>query len=125
MKRLVISVLLLGVAVTFSVCSYFSVNKRLNRVIDLMEKDREITIATSKADSKRTKQITDEWAKNETYLVSLLTHHELEDVEIGIMCLPDYQKQEFTEEYLKTLNECINRLNHIKETEKADIKNIF
>lgn len=125
MKRVVISVVLLIVAVVFSVISYFTVNSRVNRIIELMKTDREITMSTSSPDKERTNKITEEWDKNETYLVSMLTHHELEEVEIGIMCLTDYMNQGYTEEYIKTLNECINRLNHIKETEKADTKNIF
>lgn len=125
MKRVIISVVLLIATLIFSVISYFNVNARIDTITSLMQNDREITINTSKPDKERTNQITDEWARHETYLVSMLTHHELEEIEIGILCLTDYMNQGYTEEYIKTLNECINRLNHIKETEKADTKNIF
>lgn len=125
MKRLFIATALLLAAIVFAVSSYFTINKKIDNIIALMENDREITIMTSSPDAKRTTEITKAWEENETYLVSMLTHQELEDVEIGIMCLPDYLKEGFTEEYIKTLNECINHLYHIKETEKADTKNIF
>lgn len=125
MKRLYIALALLSAAIIFSISSYFTINKKIDKIIELMESDREITIMTTEPDEARTKAITDAWEENETYLVSMLTHQELEEVEIGIMCLPDYLNQGFTEEYIKTLNECINHLYHIKETEKADTKNIF
>ena len=41
------------------------------------------------------------------------------------MNIPDYEEQELTDEYLESLNECINRLEHIKESEKVTFKNIF
>ena len=112
-------------ALTFAVSNYFTINKRIDSIISVMEEDRKITLRTGKPDNNRTTGITDAWESNETYLVSMLTHHELADFEISMMCLPDYMKQGLTEEYIKTLNECINHLYHIKETEKADTKNIF
>lgn len=125
MKRLVIAIILLTAVITFSFNTYFTVNKKIDYVITLMEIDRESTMREGKPDSKRTAEITEVWDKNETYLISMLTHHELETFEIGMMCLPNYQKQALTEEYIKTLNECINCLYHVKETEKVDTKNIF
>lgn len=125
MKRLVIAVVLLAAVIAFSVSTYFTVNSRLDTIITLMETDREMTIRAGKPDSRRTAEITKTWDKNETYLISMLTHHALEDFEIGVMCLPDYMNQGLTEEYIKTLNECINHLYHVIETEKADTKNIF
>lgn len=125
MKRVIVCVVLLISVIVFSVVSYITVNSKVDRIIGLMKADREITMSTSIPDKERTMKIINEWDKSETYLVSMLTHHELEDVEIGIRCLTDYMNQGYTEEYIKTLNECISRLNHIKETEKADTKNIF
>lgn len=58
-------------------------------------------------------------------MVSILPHDELEEIELGIMNLPDYENQNMPEEYIKTLNGCISRLEHILETEKPSLKNIF
>ncbi len=125
MKRTIIAVALLILTVGFSLLSHFSTDRRVDEIVKVLENDRKITIETEKADSTRTKQVTDIWKKHEKFLVSTLAHGELEEIEIGIMCLSDYMAQGYTEEYIKTLNECINHLYHIKETEKADIKNIF
>lgn len=125
MKRLLIAVLVLSFTITFSVGSYFLICRSIDNVIFLMENDRNITVSSGESDKERTEKILDEWIKQENLLVSLLTHHELEDIETGVRCLEDYMKQGLTEEYIKTLNECINKLRHVKETELPDIKNIF
>ena len=125
MKRFIIAFFVLLLTVTFSVGSYFLICNKIDDVITLMENDRQLTLSSGEADKNRTEEIVDEWLKHEEFLVSLLTHHELEDIEIGIRCLNDYMQQGLTEEYIKTLNECINKLRHVKETEKPDTKNIF
>ncbi len=125
MKRFVIAVFVLLLTITFSVGSYFLVCNKIDDVITLMENDRRLTISSGEVDKSRTGQVVDEWLKHEDLLVSLLTHHELEDIEIGVRNLSDYMQQGLTEEYIKTLNECINKLKHVKETELPDTKNIF
>lgn len=125
MKRFVIAIFVLLLTITFSVGSYYMICSKIDKVIKLMESDRSLTLSSGEADRIRTEKISEEWLKHEVFLVSLLTHHELEDIEIGIRCLEDYMQQGLTEEYIKTLNECINKLKHIKETEAPDTKNIF
>lgn len=125
MKRFTIAVCIFLITVAFSISSYFTVCNRIDSVIRLMKTDRETTVATEKTDPLRTEKIIEEWDKHENYLVSTLAHHELEEIEIGIKCLHDYMQQGFTEEYIKTLNQCINHLEHVKATEKPDTKNIF
>ena len=125
MKRFVIAVCILITTVAFSIYGYFSICSRIDSVITLMQTDRELTVSQNKIEASRTKEILDEWENHETFLVSMLTHYELEEVEMGIRCLKDYMNQNLMEEYLETLNECINQLTHVKETELPDLKNIF
>ncbi len=125
MKRFTVAIFILLFTVVFSVGSYFLICTKIDRVTELMINDRDITVYTGKADKNRTEEIVEEWKKHEVLLVSLLTHHELEDIETGVRCLYDYMQQGLTEEYIKTLNECINKLRHVKETELPDTKNIF
>ena len=125
MKRFTVASFILLFTVVFSVVSYFLFCTKIDKITELMISDRDITVSTGEADRKRTDSIVSEWEKNEVLLVSLLTHHELEDIEIGVRCLHDYMQQGLTEEYIKTLNECINKLRHVKETELPDTKNIF
>lgn len=125
MKRFTVASFILLFTVVFSVGSYFLICTKIDKITELMISDRDITVSTGEADRKRTDSIVSEWKKNEVLLVSLLTHHELEDIEIGVRCLHDYMQQGLTEEYIKTLNECINKLRHVKETELPDTKNIF
>lgn len=125
MKRFAIAVFSLLFTITFSIGNYFLVCNKVDTILNIMEKDRQITLSEGKADKKRTSEIAEIWEKHEVFLVSMMTHHELEDIEIGVQCLNNYMSQGFTHEYIKTLNECINKLEHIKESLLPDIKNIF
>lgn len=125
MKRLVIAVCIFVFTIAFAVAGWFSVCSRIDSVVLLLKNDREITTTEGKINRARTNAIFEEWQKNEGFLVLLLTHYELEEIEIGIRCLRDYGNQGITEEYLKTLNECINQLEHVKATEIPDLRNIF
>ncbi len=125
MKRFIIAIILLLVTLTGSIGFHIITNKKINELILLMEKDRIFTVADTAADKSRTEAISEMWDKHEVYLGCVLTHHELENFETGLMCLENYMLQGNTEEYIKTLNECLNQLYHIRETEKVDIKNIF
>lgn len=55
----------------------------------------------------------------------MLSHHEIEDLEIGMMLLQNYAVENQYEEYVETVNECINKLKHVRETQSPDISNIF
>ncbi len=125
MKRFIIAIILLSVTLAGSIGFHIITNKKINEFILLMEKDRIITVADTASDKSRTQAISEMWDKQEMYLGCVLTHHELENLETGLMCLENYMLQGNTEEYIKTLNECLNQLYHIRETEKVDIKNIF
>ena len=125
MKRFIIAIILLSVTLASSIGFHIITNKKINEFILLMEKDRIITVADTASDKSRTQAISEMWGKHEVYLGCVLTHHELENLETGLMCLENYMLQGNTEEYIKTLNECLNQLYHIRGTEKVDIKNIF
>ena len=125
MKRFIIALCILITTLSFSIYGYFSVCNHIDKVITLMQNDRKLTVSENKIEASRTQEILDTWKKQETFLVSKVTHQELEEVELGIRCLDDYKNQNLMEEYIETLNECINQLSNIKETEIPDLKNIF
>lgn len=79
----------------------------------------------TRPDITRTRVIVEEWEKHETYMAAMLLHHEIEDLEIGMMLLENYAVENQYEEYIETVNECINKLRHVKETQKPDAGNIF
>ena len=56
---------------------------------------------------------------------AFLNHFELDEIEIGIKNISDYHGQGLTDEYLEEINNVINRLEHLKESEKPVLRNIF
>lgn len=125
MKRIIAAILLIFISVGGSILVSVNVQKKSDIMIDLMKNDREIIISSKATDFNRTQKIEEQWKGMEDFMAAFLPHSEIDAVEIGIKCLVDYNNQGLTDEYLETLNECINTLNHVKETEKIYFKNIF
>lgn len=125
MKRLIAAFILLAVALGVALAGHFYINISAKKMIEYVENDRKLTVANGVSSSERAEKIQNEWKKREILFVAILPHSELDEIEINIMCLTDYSSQNLTEEYIKSLNECINRLEHIRETENPDFKNIF
>ena len=125
MNRPAAALILLFVSIGIGLSGHFYINKSAESLIECIEYDRNLTVESGTPSAERAEKIQNEWKKRETLFVAILPHSELDEIEISIMNLTDFQKQEFSEEYIKALNECINRLEHIRETQKPDFKNIF
>lgn len=125
MKRLIAAFFLLAIALGVALAGHFYINKSAKQMIEYIEVDRKQTVASGSSSSDRAEKIQKEWKKREKFFVAILPHGELDEIEINIMHLTDFNSQNLTEEYIKSLNECINRLEHIRETESPDFKNIF
>ncbi|MDD6276194.1 MAG: DUF4363 family protein [Clostridia bacterium] len=125
MKRLVAAVLFIAIALGSSIWCYSLTVERTVRLSEVLENEKEMFLKTEKAVPERTKIISDEWENHEELLVAMLPHDELEEIEIDIMKLYACAEQDVPDEYLEALNDCINRLNHIRDTEAFAWRNIF
>lgn len=125
MNRLAAAVIILALSITASIGCYLAAVNGAKEVLAVLEEERDAIVSNANFVSGGSKRIDSEWKKKETLMVSILPHDELEEIELGIMNLPDYENQNMPEEYIKTLNGCISRLEHILETEKPSLKNIF
>lgn len=125
MKRLVAALLFIAVALGSSLGCYFLTVERTVRLSDTLEKEKSIFMQAGKPDVDRAEKISKEWENHEELLVAMLPHDELEEIEIDIMKLTACAEQNVPDEYLEALNDCINRLNHIRDTEEFAWRNIF
>lgn len=125
MNRVIAAVVLLVLSLSISFTDYFLIKNTTRDLIDLMKEDRTLTVEQSQPSFERAEEIQKKWKEKENVLVAFLPHLELDVIEISIRNLTDFQKQGLNEEYVKALNECINRLEHISESEKPDFKTIF
>lgn len=91
----------------------------------LLEEEQKQLLVDTTPDISRTRVIIEEWEKHEIYIASMLSHHEIEDLEIGMMLLENYAVENQSEEYIETVNECINKLRHVRETQTPNLSNIF
>lgn len=125
MNRIAAAVTLLVLSVGLAAGGYFMTIKATEEISEAMKADRDMTMQAAQASEERAKEITELWKSKENILVTLLPHSELDEIEMGIKSLPQFQKQGLNEEYIKTLDDCINRLEHINESEKTNLRNIF
>lgn len=125
MKRLIAGIIILLIAVGSAVTINLKICKNIDHLTEIAVSVRENVEKSEETDSRQTKLLTDGWTQMESFMAAFLPHSELDDIEIGIKNIENYHKQGLTDEYLEELNGCINRLEHIKESEKPVFKNIF
>lgn len=125
MRRIIAATVILLVVLGSSIGIYFKIISEVDRLTDIACEIRESVGQKKKTDFWETKRLSDAWDRSETFMVSFLPHSELDDIEIGIKNIENYHEQGLTDEYLEEINSVINRLEHIKESEKPTIKNIF
>lgn len=125
MRRIIAATVILLVVLGSSIGIYFKIISEVDRLTDIACEIRESVGQNEKTDFWETKRLFDAWDRSETFMVSFLPHSELDDIEIGIKNIENYHEQGLTDEYLEEINSVINRLEHIKESEKPTIKNIF
>ncbi len=125
MKRIIAATVILFIVLGSSIGIYFKIISEVDRLTDIACEIRESVGQKEKTDFWETKRLSDAWDRSETFMVSFLPHSELDDIEIGIKNIENYHEQGLTDEYLEEINCVINRLEHIKESEKPTIKNIF
>lgn len=125
MRRIIAATVILLVVLGSSIGIYFKIVSEVDRLTDIACEIRESVGRKEKTDFWETKRLSDAWDRSETFMVSFLPHSELDDIEIGIKNIENYHEQGLTDEYLEEINSVINRLEHIKESEKPTIKNIF
>ncbi len=94
-------------------------------MIKEIENDRNITAVSGQTSPLRAEKIQKLWNEKQMFMVAVLPHDELEEIEMNIKKLPVYQRQGLTEEYIKALDDCISRFEHLSESEKPDFKNVF
>ena len=125
MKRVVAAAVILIIAVGSSIGVYCGIISRVDSLLETARQTRDAVVESGETNREQTDMLMKEWEDSEIFMAAFLPHSELDDIEIGIRNIENYHTQKLTDEYLEELNGCINRLEHIKESEKPSFKNIF
>ena len=125
MKRIIGAIVILVVIFGTSIGINHKLNDNIEKMTAVAAEGRDYAKKYSRIDPRLTEKIVGTWDGMSIFMAAFLPHGELDGIEIGFMNIPDYEDQELTDENLESLNECINRLEHIKESEKVTFKNIF
>lgn len=125
MKKLVISILIICLIASFIIINYFI----LKRNIDTLELMIDELINDRKNNYKNSYQLIDNlqhyWQKNSPYVKTVIRHNEWEDIYISIVKLKTYLKTKAYDMYLTELDELKADIDHLFESEKFTIDNIF
>lgn len=125
MKRIISAIVIFAVVFGSSIGINCKINSNIEKMTAVAEEGRDYVKKYGKTDPRLTEKIIVEWDDMSSFMAAFLPHGELDGIEIGFMNISDYENQNLTDEYLESLNECINRLRHIKESEKVTFKNVF
>lgn len=125
MKRLRVAIALLVVILATGIWGHFLIENACKEMAEIVKYDCAITVQERKTSEKRAEQLQEEWSKKEKIFAVILPHSELDEIEISLKKLTDFHSQNMTEEYIKALNECSNRFEHIAESERLTFQNIF
>lgn len=125
MKRIIAALAILIIVFGSATSVYLKIISSVDRLTCISCEIRDSVTQKKKTDFWQTERLVSEWDKVEAFMGAFLNHSELDEIEIGIKNISDYHGQGLTDEYLEELNNVINRLEHLKESEKPVLRNIF
>ncbi len=125
MRKIIAALAILVIVFGSAVSVYLKLISSVDRLTRISCEIRDSVTQKKETDFRETKRLEDEWDRTEAFMGAFLNHSELDDIEIGIKNISDYHGQGLTDEYLEELNNVINRLEHLKESEKPTLRNIF
>lgn len=125
MKRIIAALAILIIVFGSATSVYLKIISSVDRLTCISCEIRDSVTQKKKTDFWQTERLVSEWDKVEAFMGAFLNHSELDEIEIGIKNISDYHGQGLADEYLEELNNVINRLEHLKESEKPVLRNIF
>ncbi len=125
MRKIIAALAILVIVFGSAVSVYLKLISSVDRLTRISCEIRDSVTQKKETDFRETKRLEDEWDRTEAFMGAFLNHSELDDIKIGIKNISDYHGQGLTDEYLEELNNVINRLEHLKESEKPTLRNIF
>lgn len=126
MKRVVIAVLLLASAVSVSVWSNISFEKRMkyfsfsleNLIAYSEESDDEIL-------KKETQEVVAAWYDSSAFLHSLVAHEGMDELEKSITSLPLLIEHSDREDFRNECIRAVNQINNLIDSERLNIGNVL
>lgn len=128
MKRVIIAVISTALAVTIACFGYW----RFLRICDRLESDVLLLLKVSEtenADPAQLKeyvaQLTEDWNDAEKHLDVLIQHAETDELDIMMRALGQLSETESAEARAEYLHEILYRIQHLRETEAPNLRNIL
>ncbi len=128
MKRVIIAVVSTALAVTIACFGYW----RFVRICDRLESDVLLLLEvaeTENADPEQLKEhaarLSKDWSNAEKHLDILIQHAETDELNIMMRALGQLSETESAEARAEYLHEILYRIQHLRETEAPNLRNIL
>ncbi|MDP4153291.1 MAG: DUF4363 family protein [Bacillota bacterium] len=124
MKRVIISLVLLGLTVIFSVSTYSrlnSVSEKLTSQLDDIKKSADdISLSAQKLQA-----FSDEIEKNKSFFYTAMHHENMDDIKDSLARARARLEYNDSEDFAVEISSLKNYIEHMTELEKTDLTNIF
>ena len=126
MKRFVIALILLCLAVAISVSAEVIFFKRTDALIDSMnELLRAIDAGDEEKMSTELKTVKENWNRSKKILHVILIHRSMDEIEININSLEEFLKSKDFESLRQSCTEGLQQLENLQDTSRLSIENIL
>lgn len=126
MKRMILAILLLVLCFAFCISSYFTLDKRTQEIIALLESaSADIMENNTEQAEIKIKKCEDKWNENQNLFSVFLNHKMLENLSISVPSLLPLMKKSERDIALEKIEESINGLKAIMDEQKIKIGNIL
>lgn len=126
MKRLIIAVILFAAACFMSVGGYFTLKGTCDRLDVLLVEAR---TSAEQQDAEKlaagNERLSSAWERSRTVVSIMTQHSHLDEFEQKVKMLDHYARDGDFDKYVETACEAQNELEHLLESEKITLGNIF
>lgn len=126
MKRVIIAVCILLILPLMIFTTHFYLKKTTSDMSSILNNAQ---ICISKHDTKKAEKLTgefnDEWDHHSKIMATFIRHSEMDEVNLSTAKLTSYLKYDEPGEFSATCDEIKKQLDHLWESEKFTIDNIF
>lgn len=126
MKRIIIAVVMIAIAVSASIFGYFDLKKSAEQITASLN---DVIYAANSGDEIEAAALAEKsvmlYQSKRTRLQMYLNHSEIDDIELNFKDIKRYSEGTKDIEINNLCYDCINNFEHIVESEKPDIGTIF
>jgi len=126
MKRFQVSVIITVISILCCVASLIYINERKNYYCDLLESTYESSVSDDiEGAISDIDKFTKNWKKDESFLMLILPHNDVEEITFSVKMLKEYLKSEEMPEFRAELKRVTALVDHLWAKEVPSLVNVL